>query len=215
MAGVGLLTTPIKWSELITFRKYKERVYLNSCQGKAGVMLQTSLPSPDLCAFIAPQGIATPFKGSKSTKRGLEIEIPAGLVRSQLQKLDTFILQEATKGKWFGYNESELSKSYHPLMKTPVDGQGVSTLRLKVLETTNVYIQNRFDLDEKKVIVTEGKPADIMPFVGVVPVFRLSSPWCFPQRDDKPPLFGISLDVTELYVIRTENSASGIDAFSL
>lgn len=178
-------------------------------------MLQTSLLSPELCAFLAPQGIANPFKGSKSTKRGLEIEIPVGLVHSQLQTLDTFILQEAIKGKWFGYDDSELSKFYHPLLKTPVDGQGVSTLRLKVLETTNVYVQTRFDFDEKKVIVRKGKQRDIMPFVGVVPVFRLSSPWCFPERDDKPPLFGISLDVTELCVVNTEHSASGIDAFSL
>jgi len=210
-----MLLSQAKWSNVISFRKHNDRVYLNPAKGKGDVLVQMAPVAPDVLTFVAPIGLAAPYQGSTSTKRNMQLEVPTGMLSVQLAKLDAFILKEAIKGEWFGYGEEELKKSYRPVYNTPTDGSDEGVLHTKVLRTTNIYKHQHFDTDNERVVVTEGTLDDINPFVGVIPILQLSNPWCFPARGDKSPMFGISLNVLHLYVQPTEFSTSGIDAFSL
>lgn len=210
-----MLLSQAKWSNVISFRKHNDRVYLNPAKGKGDVLVQMAPIAPEVLTFVAPTGLATPYQGSTSTKRSMELEIPTGMLSLQLEKLDAFILKEAIKGRWFGYGEQELKESYRPVYNAPTDGSDEGVLNTKVLQNATIYKHQLFDTDNERVVVTRGTLDDINPFVGVIPIFQLSNPWCFPARGEKPPMFGISLNVVHLYVQPTECSASGIDAFSL
>ena len=210
-----LLLANAKWDEAISFRQFHGRVFLNRLGAKGDVLVQMAPVSPDVLPFMAPGGVAAPFQGSASTKRGMELEVPTGVLSRQLEQLDAFLLSKAIEQKWFGWASEDLTSSYHPLYKQPVDGADVGTLRTKVTQTTNIYRHRVFDEEKKSVAVELATIADVKPFVGVIPIFKLGHPWHFPARGDKPPIFGISLDVTDLYMQPTEFSAAGIGAFSL